>query len=220
MAKEFKICKNQYLSKDITGYYNLYYTGYGNPDNPYFLNTLKNTYNDELDVSLQKARDKVVEILIDDIPAIMTYSSLKSCTCICIPRAKALNTYTDSQLFFRDAVSIASSKLPSVIDGSDIIERHKNTFTTHFSKTRNPSRVAKVGLTTKTIDGNDGSIPYPGITNDTCYIDKNRVKGKDIILIDDIYTLGTNIDEDGIQALLYAGANNVIFYAIAYTWRG
>ena len=63
-------------------------------------------------------------------------------------------------------------------------------------------------------------MPYPGITEDTCYIDENNVKGKDIILIDDIYTLGANIDEDGLQALLNSGANKIIFYAIAYTWRG
>lgn len=219
MAEKFIIRKNEYLSKNITGYYNLHYTGFGEHDNPDFLNTLKNTYNSTSIYELRKARNEVIEIILGDIPAIMADNSLRSCTCICIPRSKALNTYTDNQLFFRDAVSIASSKLSGVIDGSDIIERHTNTFTTHFSKTKNPSRVAKTGLTTARIDGNDGSMPYPGITKNTCYIDKNSVKGKDIILIDDIYTLGTNIDEDGIQALLDSGANNVIFYAIAYTWR-
>lgn len=219
MAEKFIINKNNFLSKNIIGYYNLFYTGYGNPNNPDFLNTLKNTYDNTSFYDLQKAGDKVVGILLDDIPTIMTDNNLRSCTCICIPRAKALNTYTDSQLFFRDAVSIASSKLSGVMDGSNIIERHTNTFTTHFAKTTNPSRIAKTGLTTIKIDGNDGSIPYPGITKDTCNIDENRVKGKDIILIDDIYTIGANIDEDGIQALLDAGANNVIFYAIAYTRR-
>ena len=38
----------------------------------------------------------------------------------------------------------------------------------------------------------------------------------DIILIDDIYTSGCNIDEDCIQALYDNGANRVVFYAIAY----
>lgn len=219
MAEKFTIYKNAYLSKNIKGYYNLYYTGYGEPDNPDFLNTLKNTYNSTSLYDLREAQNQVVEILLDDIPTIMTDNNLESCTCICIPRAKALTTYTDRQLFFRDAVGIASNELSGVVDGSDIIERHTNTFTTHFSRTKNPSRVAKTGQTTTKIDGNDGPMPYPGITKDTCYIDKNSVKGKDIILIDDIYTLGANIDEDGIQALLDTGANNVIFYAIAYTRR-
>jgi hypothetical protein len=42
----------------------------------------------------------------------------------------------------------------------------------------------------------------------------------DVILIDDIYTSGCNIDEDCIQALYDNGANRVVFYAIAYTRRG
>ena len=132
MAERFTIYRNEYLSKNIIGYFNLYYTGYGEPDNPDFLNTLKNTYNSTSIYDLRKARNEVVEILIDDIPTIMTDNNLKNCTCICIPRSKALNTYTDKQLFFRDAVSIASSEITGVIDGSEIIERHTNTFTTHF----------------------------------------------------------------------------------------
>lgn len=217
---QFRIARNAYLSRNITGYHNLYYTGYREPENPDFLNILKNTYNSTSIYDLQTARNKVVEILTNDIPAVMIDNILTSCTCICIPRSKALQSYTGSQLLFREAVSIASSKLCGVIDGSQIIQRHTDTFTTHFSRTKNPSRVALTGLTTTKIDGNDGLMPYPGITKDTCYIDANSVRGKDIILIDDIYTLGVNIDEDGIQALLDIGANNVIFYAIAYTRRG
>lgn len=219
MAEKFIIGKNQFLSQKTTGYHNLYYTRYGEPDNPDFLNVLKNTYNDTPNYLLQKAKDKVVRILLDDIPAIMDDNNFKNCTCICIPRAKALNTYTDEQLFFRDAVSEISSELTGVIDGSNIIKRHTNTFTTHFSKTKNPSRVAKTGRTTERIDGNDGRQPYPGITKETCYIDKDSVRERNIILIDDIYTSSSNIDEDGIQALIDAGANNIIFYAIAYTRR-
>lgn len=64
---------------------------------------------------------------------------------------------------------------------------------------------------------NSGSKPYPGITRETCYIDKEKIKNKTIILIDDIYTKTVNIDEDCIQALLDAGAKDVIFYAIART---
>lgn len=219
MLQKFTIYKNEYLSKNIQGYFNLYYTGYREPGNPDFLNTLKNTYDNFSDFDMQNAKDQVVEILSDDIPAIMTYNNLEICTCICIPRAKALTTYTEKQLFFRDAVGIAA-KRTGVVDGSDIIERHTNTFTTHFAKTRNPSRVGKNGITTIKIDGNDGSMPYPGITKDTCFINRDSVVGKDVILFDDIYTLGVNIDEDSIQALLDAGAKNVFFYAIAYTRRG
>jgi predicted amidophosphoribosyltransferase len=41
--------------------------------------------------------------------------------------------------------------------------------------------------------------------------------GKDILLIDDVYTCSINIDEDAIQALYDNGANSVIFYAIGKT---
>ena len=45
--QQFMITKNQYLKKDTIGYYHQYYTGYGNPDNPNFLNILKNQFNSE-----------------------------------------------------------------------------------------------------------------------------------------------------------------------------
>jgi hypothetical protein len=44
-------------------------------------------------------------------------------------------------------------------------------------------------------------LPYIGITNATCNI-SDDVIGKDILLIDDIYTKTVNIDEDAIQSLL------------------
>ena len=63
---------------------------------------------------------------------------------------------------------------------------------------------------------NDGDLPYVGITNATCNI-SDSVNGKDILLIDDIYTKTVNIDEDAIQALLNKGAKSVAFYAIGNT---
>lgn len=79
--------------------------------------------------------------------------------------------------------------------------RHTNTRTTHLNRNG---------------QGGDGNLPYPGITKDTCSI-SNQVIGKDILLIDDLYTKGVNIDEDAIQALLDKGANSVIFYSIGKT---
>ena len=40
------------------------------------------------------------------------------------------------------------------------------------------------------------------------------IKGKNILLIDDLYTKSININEDMIQALLDNGAKSVIFYSI------
>ena len=44
-----------------------------------------------------------------------------------------------------------------------------------------------------------------------------HVKGKDILLIDDVYTKSINIDEDAIQVLLDKGARSVLFYCIGKT---
>ena len=67
--------------------------------------------------------------------------------------------------------------------------------------------------------GGDGELPYAGITKDTCNISAG-IRGKDILLIDDIYTKGVNIDEDAIQALLDNGARRVYFYAVGKTLKG
>ena len=89
------------------------------------------------------------------------------------------------------------------LDGTNYIVRHTNTKTTHLRKP---------------IEGfeNDGPKPYPGISYDTCNF-SNSINGKDILLIDDIYTKTVNIDEDMLQSLLDLGANSVSFYAIGKT---
>jgi phosphoribosylpyrophosphate synthetase len=213
MAERFIIRKNYFLKKDTIGYYNRYYTGFNQPGNPNFLNILKNTFNDTALSTLNQTKREVENILLDDIPDIIRDNKLSNCVCVCIPRAKALDTYTPNQLFFRDAISDAVSKMPGVIDGSNFIVRHTNTRTTHLPETT--GRVATTGR----VSENDGKLPYPGITIETCTINSSQIRNRNIILIDDIYTNGVNIDEDCIQALLNTGAQNVIFYAIAYTRR-
>ncbi|MCB0541814.1 MAG: amidophosphoribosyltransferase, partial [Bacteroidetes bacterium] len=89
-------------------------------------------------------------------------------------------------------------QLPGFIDGSEYIKRVKDTKTTHRARSGH---------------GGNGDMPYPSITLDTCSFSLN-VKGKDILLIDDLYTNSVNIDEDAIQALFDKGANSVIFYSI------
>ena len=89
----------------------------------------------------------------------------------------------------------------------------KCTKTTHLKNVKDLTWVNIEGLN----EQNDGMEPYPGITNDTCIIETDLIKGKNIILVDDIYTKNVNIDEDCIQALYDAGAKKVVFYAIAKT---
>ncbi len=56
-------------------------------------------------------------------------------------------------------------------------------------------------------------MPYKGITKDTCKINDELVKNKNVILVDDIYTKNTSVIEDCIQLLLDNGTKCVILYA-------
>lgn len=205
MLSKFTISRNRFIEKDIIGYYHQIYTGFRQPDNPRFLNTLKNTFNNEPYKNLIAARDEVIEILEDDIPQIISDSEMLNCMLVCVPRAKALTTYSSKQLMFLQAIRIAADSIEDVVDGTDCIRRVVNTRTTHLRNVPNIS--------------NDGADPYPGITVKTCEIDRSRIMNQDIILVDDIYTRNVNIDEDCIQALLSSGANKVVFFAISYTRR-
>ena len=208
MVNRFSINKNNFLVKEITGYFHQYYTGYGQPDNPEFINVLKNTFNSKAHSNLISARNKVTDILVHDIPEIIKETSMSNCLCVGVPRAKALETYSVNQLMLRDAIRIAVNSIHGAIDGTGCIVRYKNTMTTHLSRAAKEGRIS-----------NDGDEPYPGITVNTCRIDSNRIMGQNIILIDDIYTKHVNIDEDCIQALIDNGAHEIIFYALGYTRR-
>lgn len=201
----FSINRNRFLARGITGYYHQDYTGFRQPGNPDFLNTLKNTFNTEPRGNLLDARNEVRDILMEDIPEIIEETNIQNWICVCIPRAKALRTYSAAQLMFIEAVSLAADNIQGVIDGTDCIRRVANTLTTHL---RNAAAIP-----------NDGDEPYPGITVATCEIDTNRIRNQNIILIDDIYTRNVNIDEDCIQALINSGARNIVFYSIGYTRR-
>lgn len=199
----FMIHSNEYLKTTIRGYYNTVYVGYRQNGNPDFLNDLKNTYSNFDEQKLLKAKNEVYIRLTQDLPQVRTREKLIDPICVCVPRSRA--NMNPEQMYFRDAVSEASRKSYRIEDGATVIKRVKNTSTTHLRHS-----CART----------DGPLPYPGITVDTCKIDKERICGRDIIVIDDIYTLNCNIDEDCIQAVLDAGARNVVFYAIAYTRRG
>ena len=101
---------------------------------------------------------------------------------------------------FRATVQSVIGQIRGFVDGTGFIRRHTNTRTTHL---RNPVRNYI----------NDGQLPYPGITEQTCEISHN-VTRRNILLIDDIYTPDVNIDEDAINAMINMGACTVTFYSI------
>ena len=124
---------------------------------------------------------------------------------ICVvPRSKAESHYHPNQLLFKRTISnFAQSNNHILIDGTSFIIRHTNTRTTHIRKY---------------LEGfnNDGELPRPGLAKETCHF-SNELWGKDVILIDDIYTKTVNIDEDVIQSLLDQGVRSIVFYAIGKT---
>lgn len=207
--KKQVIWHNEFLTNDIISYYSLDYLRYGHPENPDFINTLKNQFNEYYPGLLKDALDRLKQYLKRDIRSIFDMMSVEELTVVAIPRSKAEDEYAPTQQYFRRGVQEAVEELRkeenlNLIDGSHFIIRHTNTKTTHLSKSENVE--------------NDGDMPYPGITKATCNI-SDKVAGKDILLIDDIYTLDVNIDEDAIQALYDMGAKSVRFYAVCKTFK-
>lgn len=198
---------NDFLTIPITAYYSLDFHRFGKPDNPDFLNIIKNDFRNKSPDELYLAMAEVVGNSILGINDIITDNNI-DLVCI-VPRSKSLSSYKPEQLYFTSAIDfvtnliIEHNSLDKEIHGiNDTIIRHTNTKTTHFHN--------------KPEYGGDGDLPYPGITKNTCNI-SDKVKNKKILLIDDIYTKTINIDEDCIQALLDNGAKSVILYTVAKT---
>lgn len=162
-----------------------------------------NKYNSAIapypEAVLQNATNQLSTILQADLPQIFQSTRKNILTVCVIPRAKA--TYRPNQLYFKTTICNVVNNLNGFIDGSNYIIRHTDTKTTHLSRSGG---------------GGNGNLPYCGITKDTCII-SNEVRGKDVLLIDDLYTRTVNIDEDAIQALLDYGAKSVVFYAVGRT---
>lgn len=202
----FTIESNDYLKRNTQGYCHAPYHGGGTWKIPgtieNMLCTLKNDITRYGTLTLNNACKSLSEILKGDIKEIVNKLDLTDIVICTIPRSKAESTYRSDQLLFKKTVSDAIKDISWCIDGTNYIKRIRDTKTTHR---------AKWGF------GGNGEMPYPGITKDTCSINKELIKGKNVLLIDDIYTRTINIDEDGIQALLDNGAKNVYFYAVGKT---
>jgi len=197
---EFTIYANEYLSQDIQSYYHTDYVGYKNLGNPDYLNDLKNTFGNFPSWKLDNATKKLKKVLKQDLLEIQE-DVIGILTVCVVPRAKAKKSYKKNQLLFRNTIKSVIKKIDGFENGLKYIVRHTDTKTTHLAHTEY---------------GGDGDMPYVGITEDTCNI-SYKVKNKNILLIDDIYTNSINIDEDIIQTLLDNGAKSVIFYAVGKT---
>ncbi len=199
------IIRNPVLKTSVNAFYHSDYEGGGNWKIQGTIENLICTFKNDITpypfMTLLYAQTRLKSILNTDLPEILKFTGLSTlCVCV-IPRAKEENTYSENQKLFRKTVQETICNLNGFIDGTYFIIRHTNTKTTHLSRHGN---------------GGDGAMPYPGITKDTCTI-SDEVVGKNILLIDDLYTKTVNIDEDAIQALFDKGAKSVYFYSIGKT---
>lgn len=168
------------------------------------ITTLKNQFQDKSNYVLIQAKNNLIQILRVDLPQILQKTGKNNLIVCVIPRAKAETYYSANQMFFKQGVIDAINQLNGFSNGTNYIIRHTDTRTTHLDRS---------GY------GGSGDLPYPGIMANTCNISEN-VRGKNILLIDDLYTEGVNIDEDAIQVLLDNGATNVFFYSVGKTFKG
>jgi hypothetical protein len=193
-----------FISKSIKAYYHTDYHGggmwstQGSIENMIW--TLKNDVS-PFPQRLSFVKKQFRQVLLTDLPQILQTIGRSNLTICVIPRSKRESYYSADQLFFRQIVSRVIGRLNGFFNGTRYIIRHTDTRTTHLDRNG---------------EGGAGNLPYPGITAATCTI-SDEVRGKDILLIDDLYTKSVNIDEDAIQALLDKGANSVIFYAVGRT---
>lgn len=205
--EKFIIEANSYLSTRTQGFYHTDYFGYGKPNNPDYIYLLKNDLGDTVNSVLLNATSLLRDVLLIDFPKINNQLSvdfpLKKFTACVIPRSKTEISFLTSQQLFRDTVNHIVKETAIFDNGVDYIQRTINTRTTH-------RRFETLSY------NNDGKLPYEGITLDTCYFSP-EIQGKNILLIDDVYTCTVNVVEDAIQALYNKGAKNVVFYALAKT---
>ena len=193
------------LKQDIIAYYHDDYEGDGKWREPDTIENLICTFKNDIkpypEKTMYDAIKKLAQILIVDLPKILSHSGKHNLRVCVVPRSKREKSYHPNQLYFRATIQLVTKKLKGFIDGTHDIIRHTDTATTHLARSGH---------------GGAGEMPYVGITEDTCNI-SDDVIGQDILLIDDLYTKTVNIDEDCIQALLDKGAKSVIFYSIGKT---
>ncbi|MDE6087093.1 MAG: hypothetical protein K2G25_01750 [Oscillospiraceae bacterium] len=220
MARTFKngfcfemIEKNNFLRRDdITLCWRYNYIPFHASDNSVdnkiskYICTLKNTYNKD-SLNLHEAAKEIEKDINEGLGILLPMLAAESQPWVVVaaPRSKAefYEKKHEKQLYLIKAISNAVSK-HRVENGAYFIKRDEDTKTTHLMNTKNGDM------------NTTGKAPYPGITRDTCSL-HGDVRGKNVILIDDIYTHGVNVDEDCVQFLFDNGARKVVLYTLCKT---
>jgi hypothetical protein len=194
-----KIGLDKFLDKDIDLYFHDHYYGFSSQKNRLkYVNYLKNDRR-HYDAVIRGCEDIAAKVLVKDLAELVKfYGPLTVCG---IPRSKRDAVYPVEKMGFKRAIRKAVAMNANLFDGLDYIIRHTDTLCTHLSYWGG---------------GGDGEGPRPGLLRDTCHLSP-EIRGKNIVLVDDFYTAGVGIDEDGVQALLDAGAKSIIMYAFGCT---
>jgi len=184
----------------IVGYYHDEYYGMSSPNNRIrFVNVLKNDRLLSSPNDIARGEVMLATAIRADLARI---TQAHGClTLVGVPRSKCEASYPWAKMGLKRALRRAVSENSQLADGLDYIIRQQDTLCTHRSYW---------GY------GGTGEGPRPGLIADTCFMSA-EIAGKDILLVDDIYTPNCGIDEDAISAVLNAGARSVVFYAIGYT---
>lgn len=202
LTKRFEI--TQGAGSAVIGYFHDWYYTRKDPRNTMlFLTNLKNDIPPYHTPNvIRESEAELAQLLRQDFAYIV---SVHGAMTVCgVPRSKRESSYPFSQMGLKRTIRSVAIETPSLEDGMDYIIRNTDTVCTHRARSGH---------------GGAGEMPRPGLLKDTCFM-SSGIAGKDILLVDDIYTPGVGIDEDAIQAVLDCGANSVIFYAVGYTAKG
>lgn len=220
------------LSSSVAAYTSCTYTGYRNPNNPQFINILKNDTNDRprnlqhegktysnFQIALSIAYKLYSEIAL---PGIMRDKGWTEAVVCHVPRAKCFKHYTRKQLHLFDALRWAIEEVNistsyKIEDGIDYLWRRGNRPTSHAHTANSPDEnwLFFLDRESMVIDPN---LSY----EDSLGIDTEALQGKKVILVDDIYTYRVGIDEMTISEISRrAGVplSDIVLYTLAYTGR-
>lgn len=193
---------SRYLQQTVKGYFHdWYYTCHDPRTQIGYVVMLKNDYPPRTHKEICESMKTLRSVLAADFAQIVRDNKGRALTVCGVPRAKAECTYDKWQTGLKRTFRMAVKDNPELRDGLDFIVREKDTQTTHRARSGR---------------GGNGELPRPGLIRDTCRLSP-EIKGRDILLVDDIYTSGVGIDEDAVQTLLDCGARSVVFYAVGYT---
>lgn len=193
------------LKRPIVGYFHDWYYTYEDPRTKInYVVTLKNDLLKRTHSEIHFAMHRLLPVLVEDFAQIAKESADRKLTVCGVPRSKAECSYDRWQTGLKRTIRKAVSQNPDLVDGLDFIVRETDTCTTHLMK--------------RARHGGSGEMPRPGLIRDTCRLSSD-IHGRDILLVDDIYTPGVGIDEDALQTLLDAGARSVVFYSVGYTYQ-